>query len=49
MNENRTENENNFKKNRPSPLGAFVVMMVIASVAAAVILILHNSYGLMQF
>ena len=49
MNENKSENQNNEKRNNASPLGAFLVMLVIAAVASTVILVLHNSYGLLQF
>ena len=49
MNELRNENENKSKGYRPTPLGVFAVMLVIAAIAATVILILHNSYGLLQF
>lgn len=35
----------NNKQRKTNSLNAFAVMLVVVSLAAAVILILHNSYG----
>lgn len=49
MNENKNKPQTDKKRSRLSPLGAFVAVLVIVAVASTVILILHNSYGLLQF
>ena len=33
------------KKRRPSPLGMFAILSVVVAITAAIILILHNTYG----
>ena len=37
------------KTKKATALGAFVIVGAIVAIVAAVVLILHNSYGLLQF
>jgi len=37
------------KRRKVTALGAFVIVGAVVAIVAAVILILHNSYGLLQF